>query len=134
MQQKQQQESKPLYDYTATIAYKNDEEYQTTLNLLLKMESQEHVSILDDLYLQTQNDPLLLKLYTLAAEKQLLQTDPEMGLILLFSYDIFRNYHALLQTYFTIIKPHTHHTQISDWNEDNQHYQKIHQYWNPTSK
>lgn len=123
-------EPTPNYDYTAHISYETDEEYQNALNLLLKMDQGEHVPLLDELYLQTQHDPLLLKLYTLAAEKQLLQTEPEMGLILLFSYDIFQSYHALLQTYFTTIKPQAN-TPNPDWTEENPHYQKIHQYWNP---
>ena len=53
-----------LYDYLTDFSYDTDEEYQTELDRLLKINVSNHIGILDELYLTTSNDPLLMKLYT----------------------------------------------------------------------
>lgn len=123
-----------LYDYLTDFSYDTDEEYQTELDRLLNINQGFHIAILDELYLKTMNDPLLIKLYTLAAEKQLLQTDPEMGLILLFSYDCFKSFHTLLKLYFTIIVGSSEQTkEVCIWNETNEDYKKIESYFGKVS-
>lgn len=119
-----------LYNYLKNLSYETDEEYQEELNELLKIYECNHIAILDELYLKTSDEPLLLKLYTLAAEKQLLVTDPEMGLILLFSFDCFKSFHALLKLYFTVIVGCSDESrEACAWNETNEHYQKIEGYF-----
>jgi len=123
-----------LYDYLTDFSYDTDEEYQTEIDRLLKINECNHIAILDELYLTTMNDPLLMKLYTLAAEKQLLQSDPEMGLILLFSYDCFKSFHSLLKLYFTIIVGSSEQTkEVCLWNEMNEDYKKIKSYFGKVS-
>jgi len=125
-----------LYDYMKTLSYETDEEYQEELNELLKIYECNHIAILDELYLKTSEEPLLLKLYTLAAEKQLLQSDPEMGLILLFSFDCLKYFHALLKLYFTVIAGCSDHEsrEACVWNETNEHYQKIESYFGKSDR
>lgn len=120
-----------LYDYMKNLSYETDEEYQEELNELLKIYECKHIAILDELYLKTSSEPLLLKLYTLAAERQLLVTDPEMGLILLFSFDCFKHFHTLLKLYFTVIAgcSDNESREACAWNETNEHYQKIEGYF-----
>jgi len=119
------------YNYMKNLSYETDEVYQEEINELLKIYECNHISILDELYLKTSEEPLLMKLYTLAAEKQLLQTDPEMGLILLFSFDCFKHFHALLKLYFTVIAGCSDHEnrEACAWNETNEHYQYIQNYF-----
>ena len=118
------------YKYLKNLSYETDEEYQEELNELLKIYECNHIAILDELYLKTSDEPLLLKLYTLAAERQLLETDPEMGMILLFSFDCFKSFHALLKLYFTVIVGCSDESrEACAWNETNEHYQKIEGYF-----
>jgi hypothetical protein len=118
---------KPIsYDYLKEISYDTDEEYQTELNKILKIYDCDHITILDELFMATSNDTLLMDLYTSAAEKQLLQSDPEMGLILLFSYDCFYDFHALLKLYFTAVVGSSDETKEAClWNENNENYKKL---------
>ena len=119
-----------LYNYLSELSYDTDEEYQNKLNEILKIYDCNHIAILDELYLKTANEPLLMKLYTLAAERQLLQTDPEMGLILLFSYDCFKSFHTLLKLFFTVIVGCSDETKEAClWNENNEHYLLIESYF-----
>lgn len=120
-----------LYNYLKNLSYETDDEYQEELNELLKIYECKHIAILDELYLKTSSEPLLLKLYTLSAERQLLVTDPEMGLILLFSFDCFKSFHTLLKLYFTVIvgSSDNESREAYTWNEMNEHYQIIEGYF-----
>lgn len=119
------------YNYMKNLSYETDEEYQEELNELLKIYGCNHIAILDELYLKTSEEPLFIKLYTLAAEKQLLQSDPEMGMILLFSFDCLKSFHAMLKLYFTIVigSSDVETREACAWNEANEHYQIIESYF-----
>jgi hypothetical protein len=89
------------YPWRKKVEYQSTEEYQEQLAALMCINEQgEHVSIMDELYLQTKEDSRIMELCSLAAEKCLLTPDAEYGQIMMFSYDCFAKFHTILQWYF----------------------------------
>jgi len=109
-----------------SINYENNKEYRQSLRYLFCMnnesylekvnairnvenlddETEDEISydeestskILDEIYLQTKHDPLMINLYTIAASK-MFSEDINIGIAVLFSYDYLKLFHLCLVDY-----------------------------------
>jgi hypothetical protein len=108
------------YPVNQTVEYTNDKEYRICLRQLFEMadSSRDQDNDIDDLtldelnfdndattqcldyiYLQTKNDSRFQELY-LGAAAVMFSTDPEIGLVVLFSYDSLMYFHSCLCCFF----------------------------------
>jgi len=101
-----------VYNLDYTPRYETDEEYQTAIRIVFGMPGEDYddeliSKSLDFLYANTKETEEFKEIYGSSAAK-IMSEDQEMGIAVLFSYDFFREFHALLVAHFA-------KTDIAEW-------------------
>lgn len=86
------------YDCKVAVQYEDDEQYRECICSVFQMSEYDDENIstgLEYVFQLTQSNSALMEIYVLAAGK-MMSEDPEIGLVILFSYDYFATFHKCL--------------------------------------
>jgi len=86
------------YRVDLTIQYEDDEQYRDCICKVFQMAEYDDVQVsagLESVFATTQSNHALMEIYVLAAGK-MMSEDPEIGLVILLSYDYFATFHKCL--------------------------------------
>lgn len=100
LQQSQAKRETVLYPWETEVHYSSDEEYKQCLTLLFGTTYEKHQEIMENLFAHIVHDEQIHRLCKMAAEKWLLTSDTECGLILLCSYECLYHFHPILRIFF----------------------------------